>query len=279
MTPGSSFTKVWRLKNNGTCAWKTTYRLVLVSGNLLGGSNLVPMPREVAPGETIDLAINLRAPLFEGNYRGNWQIRNDKGEIFGTTATANRPFFVDIVVKAPTVSGMAYDFAANACSAQWTSGAGPLTCPGADNDANGFLLKPALARLEDGTTRNTPSLLTAPQNVFNGYIRGVYPSLKVQNGDRFRAIVNCERGAASCGVLFRLDYQLADGIIRDFWAFGEQYEGRYFEVDLDLSPLAGQDVKFVLTVLSLGPAAGDRALWVEPRILRTIPAVTVTPTP
>lgn len=122
-----------------------------------------------------------------------------------------------------------------------------------------------------------PSLLTVPQNNFNGYIRGVYPSFKVQQGDHFRAIVNCEDKATSCGVLFRVDYELADGIVRDFWAFGERYDGKYFTVDLDLSPLAGQDVRFVFTVLSLGPASGDRALWVEPRIVRTAPIVTPFP--
>jgi hypothetical protein len=135
-------------------------------------------------------------------------------------------------------------------------------------------------RLENGTTTLRPSLLTAPQNIQNGYIRSAYPSFKVQTGDRFQAIVNCERGATSCGVLFRVDYQLATGgLVRDFWAFGERYEGTTFTVDLDLSPLAGQDVRFVLSVLSLGDATGDRALWVEPRIVRTIPSVTITPTP
>lgn len=237
------------------------------------------LPSEVAPGETIDLAMNFTAPIFEGSYRGNWQIRNDNGEIFGTTGTANRPFFVDIKVKAPAVSGTAYDFVANTCSAQWTSGAGTLDCPGTNLDRDGFVLQQSIAKLEDGTTRFVPNLLTFPQNTFNGYIRGVYPSFRIQNGDRFRAIVNCERGATSCGVLFRLDYQLADGIIRDLWAFGEQYEGNTFAVDLDLSSLAGRDVRFVFTVLSLGSTTGDRALWVEPRIVRTAPAVTITPTP
>jgi hypothetical protein len=244
----------------------------------MGGRNLMYLPAEVAPGETIDLAMNFRAPFFEGSYRGNWQIRNDRGEIFGTTATANRPFWVDIDVKAPPVSGTAYDFVANACSAQWTSGAGVLPCPGTNNDRDGFVLRQSIARLEDGTIRVVPNLLTFPQNTFNGYIRGVYPSFRVQSGDRFRAIVNCERGATSCGVLFRVDYHLADGIIREFWAFGERYEGLTFAADLDLSPLVGQDVRFVLTILSLGSPTGDRALWVEPRIVRTIPAVTITPT-
>jgi len=229
----------------------------------------MPLPGEVAPNQTIDLVMNFTAPLIEGDYRGNWQIRNDKGEIFGTTSTANKPFWVAIKVKSPPLSGTVYDFTANACSAQWFTGAGTLNCPGVDKDPNGFVLKQTTSKLEDGTSLTRPSLLTVPQDSFNSYIRAVYPSFKVQQGDRFQAIVNCEGGAASCGVLFRVDYQLADGIVHDFWAFGEQYDGQYFTADLDLSPLAGQDVKFVLTILSLGPASGDRALWVEPRIVRT----------
>lgn len=235
----------------------------------MGGQSNVSLPAEVAPGQTIDISMNLVAPLFEGDYRGNWFIRNEKGELFGTTATANKPFWVDIKVKAPVVSsGLIYDFTANACSAQWFNGAGTLPCPGTDKDTNGFILKLTTAKLEDGSTTRLPSLLTVPQNLNNGYIRAVYPSLKVQAGDRFQTIVNCQNGATACGVLFRLDYQLADGIVRDFWAFGEQYDGQTFTVDLDLSPLAGQDVKFVLTVLSLGDASNDRALWVQPRIVR-----------
>jgi Ig-like domain from next to BRCA1 gene len=267
--PGSSFTKVWRLKNAGTCAWKTSYRVVLVSGDLLGGQNLMPLPTEVDPGQTIDLAMNFTAPLLEGSYRGNWQIRNDKGEIFGTTATANRPVWVSIQVKVPPPSGTVYDFVSNVCSAQWFTGAGRLNCPGKNNDINGFVLKQSTSKLEDGTTILKPSLLTVPQNTYNGYIQGFYPSFKVQNGDHFQVTVNCESGATSCGVLFRVDYRLTAGLTRNFWGFGEQYEGRTFTADLDLSPLAGQDVRFVLSILSLGPASGDRALWVEPRIVRS----------
>jgi len=250
-----------------------------MSGDLLGGRNLTFLPREVAPGETVDISMNFTAPIFEGDYRGNWQIRNNIGQIFGTTAAANRPFWVDISVKAPAVSGTTYDFVANTCSAQWTTGAGILECPGLNRDSDGFVLRQNIARLEDGSFRIAPNLLTAPQNIFNGYIRAVYPSFKIQDGDRFRAVISCERGATSCGVLYRVDYQLSDGIIREFWAFGERYEGNYFSVDLDLSPLAGKDVKFVFTVLSLGTASNDRALWVEPRIERIAPVVTITPRP
>jgi len=267
-TPNSQFTKVWRLKNNGTCTWTRNYRLVFVSGDIMAGQSNLPIPVEVAPGQTIDLSMNFVAPLIEGDYRGNWYLRNERGELFGTTLTANRPFWVDIKVKAPAVTGTVYDLVANACSAQWFSGAGVLPCPGVNRDPKGFVLRQNSAKLEDGTTVFNPRLVTVPQNADNGYIRAVYPSFKIQSGDRFQAIVNCEGGATSCGVLLRVDYQLSDGIVHDFWAFGEKYDGQYFTVDLDLSSLAGRDVKLVLTVLSLGDASNDRALWVQPRIVR-----------
>ena len=239
----------------------------------------MPLPNEVAPGQTIDLAVNLVSPSAAGTYRGNWQLQNESGAIFGTSSTYNRPFWVSIQVVGTPRQGTIYDFVANACSAQWFSGAGALNCPGVDKDPKGFVLKLTNPKLETGTITNQPGLLTVPQNVDNGYIRAVYPSVKVQKGDRFQAIVNCEGGATSCGVLFRLDYQLSDGIVRDFWAFGERYEGQTFSVDLDLSSLAGQNVKFVLSVLSLGSASGDRALWVAPRIVHTVTDAAVTPTP
>jgi hypothetical protein len=277
LAPGSSFTKVWRLRNAGTCAWTKSYQLVFASGTQMGGRNFTTLPNAVAPGQTVDIAVNFTAPLIAGDHRGNWLLRNENGELFGTSANANQPFWVSIRVQTPALTGKVYDFYANACAAQWFSGAGSLDCPGANNNANGFILKQTTTRLEDGASSTKPGLLTVPQNVSNGFIRGVFPSFRVQSGDRLQAIVNCESGATRCGVLFRIDYQLSDGIVREFWAFGEQYDRNYFTVDLDLTPLAGQNVRFVFTILSLGDADGDRALWVEPRIVRTIPTSTPTP--
>lgn len=275
--PGSSFTKIWRLRNSGTCTWTTNYRIVFVSGHQLAGQNFTPLPNEIRPGQTVDIAINFTAPIILGEYRGNWMLRNERGELFGTSSTANQPFWVSILVRTPPVAGTVFNFVDNICSAHWFSAAGTLDCPGANNNRNGFVLRQNLARLEDGTVLLRPSLITVPQNTFNGYIRAVYPSFKVQSGDRLLAIIGCENRATSCGVLYRIDYQLADGLVRDFWAFGEQYDGNTFVVELDLGPLAGQDAKFVLTILSLGDASRDRAVWVEPRIVRNAPSITPTP--
>jgi hypothetical protein len=110
------------------------------------------------------------------------------------------------------------------------------------------------------------ALLTFPQNTFNGYILGIYPPYRVKTGDRFRSTVNCAYGATSCFVWFRLDYQTGTGPITTYWSFLEKYEGQYYQADLDLSPLVGQDVKFILHVAAAGSPNGDRALWAGPII-------------
>jgi hypothetical protein len=148
-----------------------------------------------------------------------------------------------------------------------------LPCPGTDNDNKGSVLKVTNPKLETGAIDSRPGLLTFPQAVNNGYIQGFYPPFRVQRGDRFRSTINCEGGASLCYVAFRLDYQTGSDPIKTFWGpFLEKVDTprpRFFDVDLDLSSLAGKDVKFVLTVLSAGSAQQDRALWVGPHIYRS----------
>src|SRR3972149_6264936 len=121
-------------------------------------------------------------------------------------------------------------------------------------------------------------LLTNPQNVTNGYIQGIYPTYRVKPGDKFRSTVSCEGGSTSCYVVFRLDYSIAgSSTIQTFWAFVERYEGLYYSADIDLTALAGQDVKFILTILATGSPAGDRALWVAPHIFNPATATTIAP--
>jgi hypothetical protein len=289
LAPGATFTKTWRLKNVGQCAWSTSYQMVFFSGEPMGGSTSLAFTKNVAVGETFDFSVNLTAPSAAGSYRGYWMFKNASGALFGIGAQANKPWWVDIRVSGPTVTpggptltpsataatatpgaNTAYDFGTNACAATWYSGSGQLQCPGTDGDAKGFVLKIANPKLETGATDNRPGILTFPQNVQNGYIQGFFPPFRVQNGDRFRSLINCQAGATNCYVAFRLDYQTGSEPIRTFWGpFLERYEGKYFSVDVDLSPLAGKDVKFILTVLSAGVATGDRAMWVGPIIYRS----------
>jgi hypothetical protein len=177
------------------------------------------------------------------------------------------------------IPGVVYDFVAGMCSATWFSGAGQLPCPGIEANPNGFVFKVDHPMLENGTADTRPGLLTFPQNVQNGYIQGFYPAFHVQAGDRFRSSIMCEFNATNCYVAFRLDYQTgADPIRTLFGPFLERYDGHYYTADVDLSSLAGKDVKFILTILSAGYPEGDRALWVGPVLTRTnVASATSTP--
>jgi len=275
-TPGATFRKTWRLRNIGTCTWSTSYALVFDSGERMGAPSAVNFPSNVAPGQTVDLSLDMTAPNSAGHYFGYWKLRDANNVNFGIGSTRDKAFWVEIYVGSS--SDVGYDFTANAASATWTSGAGTLPFPGTSGDAKGFALKLDKPKFESGIESTYPGLLVAPQNSYNGYIQGIYPAFRVQNGDRFLATVGCEYGATSCYVAYRLDYQIGNGQIRTFWTFREKYEGLTYNANLDLSRLAGQDVKFILFISAYGSAAGDRAIWGNPIIAR-VGGSTATATP
>ncbi len=288
--PNTVFSKTWRLKNVGTCTW-TNYSLLFDSGEKMAGPDSAVIPTSVAPGQTVDIKINLTAPATANTYRGYWKLKNGSNVPFGIGSAGTKSFWVEIkvagtpvtpstpvatvtvgtpptaVTPATPIAGTNYDFVANVCAATWFTGAGQQPCPGTDGDAKGFVLIANPSKLETGVNDSRSGLITFPQNVNNGYIQGIYPAYKVKAGDKFRSIVNCENGATSCYVVFRLDYSVVgSSTIQTFWAFVERYEGQFYTAEIDLGPLVGQDIKFVLTVLSTGSPVGDRALWVAPII-------------
>lgn len=263
---GSAFRKTWRLKNAGSCTWTTTYDVIFASGDAMGGPAAVDMPGNVNPGQEIDISVDLTAPSSEGTYRGNWKLRDSAGKVFGLGPTS-AAFYVDIKVSTP-VSKYPLDFAAKMCSAEWTSGAGSLPCPGADNDSRGYVQRIDKPQLETGYIDDEPALLTVPQMISDGVIRGKYPSIRVESGHHFMSIIGCGYKATGCNVKFQLDYQIGNGSYQTLAVWGEAYDEKINPVDVDLSSLAGKDVKFILTILANGSSTNNRALWLAPRILK-----------
>ena len=278
-TPGAPFVKTWRLRNTGTCTWTTDYSVVFSTGEQMGGTSPIKLPSTIAPGQIIDLSMNLTAPNTPGSYRGYWMFSNTSGGLFGIGPSANKAFWVAINVSGsqPPVPGVSYDFVTHMCDAQWSSGVGNLPCPSSSqSDGSASVVNNPL--LENNTVDSRPALLTIPQNVYNGYVQAAFPAYAVQNGDHFKTITNCEYGQRSCYAVYRLNYQINDGPIQSLWAFGERYDGLYSQADVDLSSLAGQNVKFILRVDANGSPTGDRAMWVAPSIVH-VPPTPVPPTP
>lgn len=80
--PDESFIKTWRIKNIGTCTWTTSYALVFDNGEKMSGVSPQMLTENVAPGEFLDISVNLTAPPAEGTYTGNWQISNASNLLF-----------------------------------------------------------------------------------------------------------------------------------------------------------------------------------------------------
>jgi len=95
MRPGQSFTKEWKVSNNGTCAWAWSYRVIFISGNSMNGQSAHPN-QEIPVGKWTTLRVPMEAPSTEGTYTGYWQLSDDKGNKFGSLLG------VSIVVAKPT---------------------------------------------------------------------------------------------------------------------------------------------------------------------------------
>ncbi len=79
--PGAEFTKIWRMQNSGDCDWRGGINLVFQSGDQMEG---VPMSVPDTPaGGTVDIALNLVAPVDPGLYTGIWRLQVQGGDVFG----------------------------------------------------------------------------------------------------------------------------------------------------------------------------------------------------
>jgi hypothetical protein len=96
--PNELFTKVWEVKNIGTCIWTSNYALVFTFGDRMNGISPKFLNETVKPGETINLSIDLAAPGDPDIYQGNWMLQDEHENQFGTGAAAKDFFWVSIMV-------------------------------------------------------------------------------------------------------------------------------------------------------------------------------------
>jgi hypothetical protein len=256
---GEPFTKTWRLKNTGSCNWNNNYAIVFVDGNALGAAPAVNLPGSVAPNQEINVSVEMKAPDKSGSYKGNWKLRNSDGVIFGLAD--NSAFFVAI-----DVIGEEYAFASNYCDADWSNASAVLSCPGAKNDHQGFVMKLDKPKVETGDPASDATIETHPQWVNDGMIVGKFPEITVQSGQRFKSQIGCVYQATSCNVKFKVSYQVEGGSTQILKEWAKTYNGKMVSVDEDLSALVGKKVAFILTVTTNGVPTQDWAIWVNPRL-------------
>ena len=82
MVPGQTFTKTWKVRNSGTCAWDSNFKLTSTGGDAMGATAKT-LGQSVAPGAEIDISIPMTAPNKTGSVRGNWRMASAAGAFFG----------------------------------------------------------------------------------------------------------------------------------------------------------------------------------------------------
>ncbi|MBT3390380.1 MAG: hypothetical protein HN413_08215 [Chloroflexi bacterium] len=277
---GAAYTKTWRLKNGGSCTWTSGYHLIFISGDNMGAPAEVAITAgTVSPGQTVDVSVNLVAPLDPGVYRGYFKLRNPGGLIFGW-GPQSKSFWAEIEV--PTIHGVMLDFLAKASGAEWGTGTEPINFDtvgdtdinygGPDTDANGFAMIKDAQKLEDG--KLTGKILeTHPKWVNNSYIIGRYEPYTVGAGDYIQAKIGfIAMPDGSCGAgnaIFRIYYaKQGETTYHQLGTWTETCDSTMRKIKVELDSLVGQTVRFYLVVLSNGDSGQDWAVWDSLGVMR-----------
>jgi hypothetical protein len=279
MDDGEDFTKTWRIKNVGTCAWTTDYNIVYASGINLASKSSFDMPEKVDPGETVDISIPMEAPDDNGTYKSNWWLQSSNGTNFGVGGSGSNsgvPIFALIRVGPASSNNnnnngdtdVRYDFASHYCDAKWSSDDDSnLPCPGANSGNDGFVIVLQNPELES-RDEDEPAIWMQPNRDNNGFIRGVFPNFEVKNNDVFVAEIGCLDNNNNCRVQFTLSYIL-NGNEHQLGSWDEKFDGLSREVEIDLSSLAGKTVKFVLMVEPNNNSYNQaNGFWFMPQIVK-----------
>jgi len=271
---GSTFVKTWRLKNNGSCTWTSSYAVVFYNGDAMSGPASGSLTTgTVPPGSTIDISLTLIAPTTPGTYKGNWRLRNASGATFGIGADADESFWVQIKSVAPTPTPsptsaytLGFDFIAKGPDASWKNASNNIPWGDPPSDVAGVAVNVANQKMEDGNTYSS-LLATYPQDIQDGMVLGKYPSYTIQANDHLRTKIGLRYDCGEGNVKFQIRYiegQTEVTIPGAEWI--EKCDGAMTTIDINLANLAGHTVQFELVVLANGSPSDDHALWVAPRI-------------
>ena len=77
---GSAFTKIWRVRNTGTCVWGPDYTLSHYSDETMLSPASIPLS-VTYPNQTVDISVALTASSTDGIHKGFFVIKNPAGLI------------------------------------------------------------------------------------------------------------------------------------------------------------------------------------------------------
>jgi hypothetical protein len=268
--PGATFTKIWRLMNNGTCTWTTSYDLIFSNGYDLTpyGKKDIPLPKEVKPGDSVDVSILLQAPTKTGTYTSYYQLQDQNGNVFGGGPKGQAVFWVKIKSgghsDTSADSSLVYSLASSTCYASWFTANGLIACPENANPETGSVISQNSVTTEDDSTISQPTIITVPNK--GGVISGQFPSILINKDDIFSATIGCVNGHPECNISFTVGYKTTDGKEGTLGTWTHTAAGPGEELNLDLTKLATHTSSLILTVNANNKSADNIGYWISPRV-------------
>jgi len=84
LAPNTKFVKIWCLRNVGEVPWPAGAQLRFAGGDRLGADAIVEVPiQSLAPGQEVNLAVEMVAPSHPGRYTSFWRLTDSFGNPFG----------------------------------------------------------------------------------------------------------------------------------------------------------------------------------------------------
>jgi len=111
MPPNVKFIKTWKLRNEGTTKWPEGCRLIFTDGEKMGANIETPVP-SIAPGEEVDISVEMVSPAAPGKYVGYYRMATVERSRFGhriwveitvPVAPEPKPEVISITVEKPAV--------------------------------------------------------------------------------------------------------------------------------------------------------------------------------
>ncbi|PSR95895.1 hypothetical protein CEY00_Acc22029 [Actinidia chinensis var. chinensis] len=86
MAPSTPFTKMWRMRNNGSIVWPEGTQLVWIGGDKLSDALTVDLPISsygLPVDNELNVAVDFTAPELPGRYISYWRMSSPYGQKFG----------------------------------------------------------------------------------------------------------------------------------------------------------------------------------------------------
>ncbi|MBU0494625.1 MAG: hypothetical protein KKA73_07220 [Chloroflexi bacterium] len=246
---------------------------VLVVAEPAGGTaagaafNLTPSPIQKGQG-TVKVETEYQGVGTVTSQRIELVLSNNMGQNFYRQSFDHQQTW-----KASVPSTVVYDFVAQAQSAQWKNYPGQATVPFGEancTDAGCVFLRSAPATVMEDGSQPAQVLVTRPQWVANGEIKGTFNQrFTIQAGDRLVGQVGLIAGAATGDVKFVIFIvPVAGPSSARIVDIADTSNGALKSFDASLDQWAGQEVIFDFSVVG-GPSPDDDwAAWVEAKLMR-----------